>query len=131
MSERLGDKIRRWDVDAVIPVPVHKSRLKKRGYNQAALIAGELSKRLGIPMRDGVVIRRAATGVQKELGAAERQNNLKKAFIVPGNVVKLKSVLVVDDIYTTGATVDAVAGCLKGAGVEKVYFASLCIGRGE
>ena len=130
MYERLGDKMKSWRADAIIPIPVHKKRLRKRGYNQAGLIARELSKRLGIPVREDIVTRCTATKAQKNLGAGERQNNLKKAFKVTGNVVKLDTVLVIDDIYTTGATVDAMAGCLKGAGVRKVYYASLCIGRG-
>ena len=131
MTERLGGKIKSWKADAIVPVPVHKSKLKKRGYNQANLIAKELSRRLSIPLYDGLVSRRAATAVQKELSAKERQNNLKKAFNVTQNVVELNTVLIVDDIYTTGATVDAMARCLKGAGVRKVYFISLCIGRGN
>ncbi|MCR5687563.1 MAG: ComF family protein [Lachnospiraceae bacterium] len=131
MAERCGDAIRSWKPDAIVPVPVHKSKLQKRGYNQAELIARELSGRLKIPVDTALVERRAATKVQKELGAGARQKNLKGAFKVTQNAVKLKTVLIVDDIYTTGATVDAVAGCLKGAGVGRVYYASLCIGRGN
>ena len=128
--ERLGSKIASWDVDVMIPVPVHKSKKKKRGYNQAKLIADELSKRLNIPVCNTLVVRNTATTVQKELSAAARQNNLKKAFNVTRNDVKYRSVLIVDDIYTTGATVDAMARCLKGVGIQNVYFVSLCIGRG-
>ncbi len=131
MAERLGRKIESWNADVIVPVPVHKSKMKTRGYNQAGLIAKELSKRCRIPVCSDLVSRKRATAVQKELGAASRQNNLKKAFNVTPNVVKYKTVLIVDDIYTTGATVDALAGCLKGAGIEKVYFATLCIGRGN
>ena len=130
MTTVLADKIRRWNVDAVIPVPIHKNRLKKRGYNQAELIAKQLSLKFHIPLRNDIVIRQSATTVQKNLSARARQNNLKKAFKVTSNSVKLYSVLIVDDIYTTGATIDAMAACLKDAGVKKVYFATLCIGRG-
>ena len=131
MYERLADAIRAWDVEAIIPVPIHKSRLRKRGYNQAELIAGQLGKRLGISVRNDLVTRSLSTKVQKDLSAKARQNNLKKAFNVTQNVVKLDSVLIVDDIYTTGATVDAMARSLKGAGIKKVFFAALCIGRGN
>ncbi len=130
INERLGDKIRSWAPDVMIPVPIHKDRLKKRGYNQALLIARDLSKLTKIPVRDDLAKRKIATKVQKELGASLRQNNLKKAFNVTPNVVKYESVLIVDDIYTTGATIDALAACLKAAGVRKVYFVTLCIGRG-
>ena len=131
IKERLADTIKGWNVDALIPVPVHKSRLAKRGYNQAALIAKQMSKLFNIPVYDNIVVRAFATGAQKNLSAARRQNNLKKAFNVTRNSVKLDSALIVDDIYTTGATVDAVARCLKGAGVKRVYFICLCIGRGN
>ncbi len=130
MASKLTTKIRAWKPQVIIPVPVHKSRLKKRGYNQAYLIAKELSEHLSIPVRDDLTSRVTDTKVQKELGAASRQNNLKKAFNVTPNVVKYESVLIVDDIYTTGATIDALAGALKAAGVRKVYFATVCIGRG-
>ncbi len=131
MTQCLHDKIRQWRVEVVIPVPVHKSKLRQRGYNQAGLIAQQISKRLKIPVKSDIVIRQTATKVQKNLGFTARQNNLKNAFKVIPNSVKYKSVLIVDDIYTTGATVDAMARCLKKAGVEKVYFATLCIGRGN
>jgi ComF family protein len=130
MVERLGEKIKSWNADVIIPVPIHKSRMKKRGYNQAKLIADELSKRLNIPVCNTLVVRNTATSVQKDLSAKARQNNLKKAFNVTKNDVKYRSVLIVDDIYTTGATVDAMARCLKGVGIQNVYFVSLCIGRG-
>ena len=130
MTEKLKRKIKAWNPDLIVPVPVHKSKLKTRGYNQAALIARELSKSLKIPCRDDLVIRKSNTKVQKELNAKEREINLKKAFIVRENSVKLKSVLIVDDIYTTGSTIDSVARCLKEKGVENVYFVTLAIGRG-
>lgn len=130
MYERLGRKIRSWNIDVIVPVPIHKKRLKVRGYNQAGLIAKQLSKLTKIPTDEHLVVRRTATNALKDLDAMSRQNNLKKAFKVTQNSVKYTSVLIVDDIYTTGATVDAMARCLKGAGVEKVYFATLCIGRG-
>ena len=131
IEKKCADRIRSWNVEAIVPVPVHKSRLRKRGYNQAQLIARELSGRLKIPVDARLVKRCAATGAQKNLSAKERQNNLKKAFKVTRNVVKLDSVLIVDDIYTTGATVDAMAAVLKNAGVRRVYYVSLCIGRGS
>ncbi len=131
IKECLEDTIRSWNADAIIPVPVHKSRLKKRGYNQAALIAHQMSKWLKIPVCENVVTRSQATGALKNLSAVERQNNLKKAFNINPNSVKLNSALIVDDIYTTGATVDAVATCLKWAGVKRVFFICLCIGRGN
>lgn len=128
--EKLGDEIRMMGADSIIPVPVHKSRLRRRGYNQAWLVAAELSKLTGIPMYDKIVQRTKKTIPQKELNMHERQNNLKKAFNVGENVVKLNKTILVDDIYTTGSTLDALALELKRRGAVAVYFVALCIGEG-
>lgn len=128
--ERLGGEIRGMKADAIIPVPVHASRLKSRGYNQAQLVAAQLSRLTGIPMYDNLVRRIRKTVPQKELTTQERQNNLKKAFNISADVVKLNKTILVDDIYTTGSTLDAVALELKRHGVKEVYFIALCIGEG-
>ena len=116
--------------DAIIPVPLHKTREKQRGYNQAALIARELGKRLNIPVEEEFVGRIRQTLPQKNLKGKERQNNLKNAFKIRQNDVKLNTVIVVDDIYTTGTTMDEIAGCLKRAGIREIYCISLAVGRG-
>lgn len=114
---------------ALIPIPIHKTRLKKRGYNQASLIAASLGKRLNIPVIDNWLIRTDETQKQKNLNSYERQNNLKKAFKTTRNDVKLSTAVLIDDIYTTGATIDAAAACLRKAGVDKIYFICVCSGR--
>lgn len=80
MAGRLGREILSWKPDALVPVPLHPAREKKRGYNQAALLAAELGKQLDIPVLTGFVERTRNTRPQKELEGAKRQNNLKKAF---------------------------------------------------
>ena len=130
INARLGKKIKSWNVDALIPVPIHKDRLRKRGYNQAELIAKHLSYLTKIPVNNQILERKNPTKALKNLDAKERENNLKKAFIVKENVVKLRTVIIVDDIYTTGSTVDAISLALIDAGVKNVYFITLCIGRG-
>lgn len=130
LAKGLGEEIKRWNADAIVPVPLHKDREKQRGYNQAALIARALSKELNIPVNEKIIYRKKATVPQKELKGKERQNNLKNAFKIGQNDVKLKTIIVVDDIYTTGATMDEMAMCLKSAGVRKVYCISLAVGRG-
>ena len=125
MTDILGGFIKSLSPDALIPIPLHKSRLKERGYNQAELIAQGLGKKLEIPVKCDVLIRSSKTEVQKSLNAAERQNNLKKALKISSDVVKLKNVVLIDDIYTTGSTMDAAASCLKEAGVLRVFFAVL------
>lgn len=130
ICRRLADEIRMMEADAIIPVPVHASRQRSRGYNQAELVAAEISRLAGIAMYDKLVKRIRKTVPQKELTIQERQNNLKKAFHISANVVKLNRVILVDDIYTTGSTLDAVAMELKRYGVRSVYFIALCIGEG-
>lgn len=130
MARVLGNFIRACGADALVPVPLHKSRKQKRGYNQAEVLARELSALTGIPVYADLIGRVKKTVPMKELSAAQRQNNLKKAFKILRNDVKLKTIIIVDDIYTTGSTIDAVSRELKNAGVEKVYFVALAIGRG-
>lgn len=130
ISERLGGEIAQMRADALIPVPIHRSKLRSRGYDQAQLIAKELSGITGIPLYDDLVRRVRRTVPQKELDLHERQNNLKKAFNISADVVKLDRAILVDDIYTTGSTLDAVASVLRQHGAKDVYFIALCIGEG-
>lgn len=127
---RLNAEILNMEADAIIPIPLHRSRQKSRGYNQAELIAAHLSRLTGIPLEKNLVRRVRKTVPQKQLDARGRQNNLKKAFNIKPNVVKLNKTILIDDIYTTGSTIDAVAKELKRCGVGTVYFITLCIGEG-
>ena len=111
-----------------MPVPIHWSRMRRRGYNQAQLIARELSKYSGIPVKEKLIRRCVKTAPLKDLGPLERQNNLKKAFKICQNDVKLKTIVIIDDIYTTGSTIDAMAKTFYQSGVENVYFMTLTIG---
>ncbi len=120
--KRLGRFIEAVSPEALVPIPLHKSRYRKRGYNQAELIAERLSRRLGIPCEPGLLIREKNTKPQKDLGEKERQNNLKKAFKIGRNDVSLSTVMLIDDIYTTGSTMDSAAACLKENGVKGVFF---------
>lgn len=130
MAKVLGKTILNIKPDVIIPVPLHNSKLKKRGYNQADLIGKNLAYYLDIPYSDKVVIRAKKTVPMKELDALERQNNLKNAFIVYDYDVKLNKVLIVDDIYTTGSTIDSMAQVLKAKGANHIYFVTLSIGAG-
>lgn len=129
LSIFFGDYLKRLMPFAFVPIPIHRKRLKKRGYNQASLIAHSLGKRLNIPVLDDFLARNDETVKQKKLNVFERQNNLKKAFKTMRNDVKLSTAVLIDDIYTTGATIDAAAACLKKAGVDNVYFICVCSGR--
>ena len=124
----LGSEIKDFNADALIPIPLHISKFKKRGYNQSKLIADEISKRLGIPVLDNVLQRKIKTKEQKKLDDTDRQKNLVGAFHMPQNGVKLYNVILVDDVYTTGSTIDEAARTLLDGGVEKVYFVTVAIG---
>ena len=130
ICERLGNVIRSINPDAIIPVPIHKSKMRTRGYNQAGLIAHEISKRLSIPVYDDLVIRDKKTAPLKEYTPAERNNILRGAFKITANDVQLKTIIIVDDIYTTGATIDEVSEALRDIGAQKIYFVTLAIGKG-
>lgn len=127
LVKRLGRDIIALHADAIIPVPLHYKRLKKRGYNQAALLAREVGKHLNIPVYENIVQRCRETLPQKEVSGKERQNNLKNAFKIVQNDVKLKTIIIIDDIYTTGSTMDAMSKCFRDAGVQKIYCISLAI----
>jgi len=125
-----GDKLREWGIEVIIPIPLHPKRRRKRGYNQAEILAKALGDRCKIPVDKESIIRGVNTRPQKELNDRERRKNLSKAFRVTKHWKKAKNVLLVDDIYTTGSTIDSVAQVLKENGAEKVYFLTISIGQG-
>ena len=129
--EYLGEFIRQVKPDVLVPIPLHRKRKVKRGYNQAELLAREIGSRMGIPVRTDLLVRVKNTVPLKQLNPKERQNNLKKAFNMARNDVKLKTILLVDDIYTTGSTMDEAARTLMAAGVECVCFVALACGAGS
>ena len=131
MADGLEGFIRAAAPDGLIPVPVSGRKLYGRGYNQAGLLAEEIGRKLHIPVYDGIIQRVRDTVPQKSLNVQERQNNLKRAFKIAQNDVKLSTIIIVDDIYTTGSTVDAVTEVLLQSGVHNIYFITLAVsGRG-
>ncbi len=128
-EQKLGDYIRSVQPDALVPVPLHRERFRKRGYNQAELFGAALGRRMGIPVEAKIAKRMKNTLPQKELDLAMRQNNLKKAFKICRNDVKLNTIIIIDDIYTTGSTIDALAECFREAGVSRIYFLAISGGR--
>lgn len=115
------DRIRMWNPEVIISIPIHASRYAKRGYNQAELIALELSKLSGIVYNGCLIKRKKKTEAQKELGSVQRKNNMHSAFEYVGSGNIYKRVLVVDDILTTGSTLDSAALLLKKNGVKNVW----------
>ena len=119
-----------WNPDVIIPIPLHKKRRKKRGFNQAEIVARYLGKTTGIRVEPEGLIRRVYTNPQKSLNPVGRRDNLKYAFAVAEDFQPVKTVLLIDDIYTTGNTIDAAAKVLKRRGVQRVYFLTISIGQG-
>lgn len=141
MLERFRDWLRRCDVEAIVPVPMYRRKQRLRGYNQAEVLAGKLHRQWQLwskkqpdiippAFEPQLVVRVRDTRPQKELNDTERKNNLKNAFQTREKVVKYKKVLLIDDIYTTGSTADAIAEALYQAGVQQIFFLSVCIGQG-
>lgn len=113
-------------VDLLVPVPLHWRRLVLRRYNQSALLAFELARRMGQPCLPGALRRVRHTQPQMRLPRAQRLTNMRRAFAVPeGMQLHGKTVLLVDDVITTGATVSACAEALKNAGAAAVFAVAL------
>lgn len=104
---------------AILPVPLHRSRLQQRGFNQALEIARHLSRDLGIPIASFDCQRTRATPMQSGLTASERRRNIRGAFACGSNL-NLRHIAIVDDVVTTGATVEELARTLKKSGVEQI-----------
>ena len=110
-----------WRVEMVTAVPLHAKRLRDRGYNQAALLARELSVRYGWPFVPEALMRIRETASQAQLSARERRQNVAGAFLARPEIVMGRRVLVVDDVLTTGATLSACAEALRVAGAARVF----------
>lgn len=126
-----GDWIKEVSPEVILPVPVHKKKLRFRGFNQAEYMAAQIGKELGIPVMGDYLMRTENTRPQKGLDVRARIENLQRSFGVIQNGRRYHKVLLVDDIYTTGATLEACGSALKEAGTNRIYFLCLCIGRGD
>ena len=125
------DKILEIKPDYLIPVPIHHKRLVERNYNQAMVLACSISNELkkydiNIEVRNDLIYRVKNTKVLNKLDNTERGYELKDAFLA-SNLSDIDSVLIIDDIYTTGNTIDVMAKTLKNSGVKNVYFAVIAI----
>ncbi|MEE0960145.1 MAG: ComF family protein [Lachnospiraceae bacterium] len=129
-------QIRQWKADVIIPIPLHRIRERRRGYNQARLIADGISRQLEIPVNNNILIRTINTRPQKELNDKERIKNLAGAFALTDTFKKsqtshnIKKAILIDDIYTTGATMDICAKLLRESGFEEIYYICVCTGKG-
>ncbi|MFN3311523.1 MAG: ComF family protein [Thermomonas sp.] len=105
---------------ALLPLPLHRSRLRQRGYDQALELARPLARALGLPLRTDLLQRRRATAAQTRLDADARRRNLQGAFAVRARAPLPAHVALFDDVMTTGATLQAAAAALRAAGVARV-----------
>jgi ComF family protein len=111
--------------DMIVPVPLHPERLRQRGYNHACLLAEVCSRQLGIPLRDGLLVRQRATQAQVDLHPRDRRQNVAGAFVcspafATGALYK-RRILIIDDVCTTGSTLEACAAPLFAAGAMTVW----------
>jgi len=115
-------------VDALVPVPLHPSRIQQRGFNQSLLLAQALAKHLHIPVLTTEVVRVRHTQQQADLSRAQRRENVRNAFAWQGRQTAPRRILIVDDVLTTGATVEAVAQVLWNAGSREIHALALARG---
>ena len=117
MTERLRSAPR---PDALIPIPLHRARLRQRGFDQALELARPLGRALGVPVLEGALLRHKATQEQSRLSAIARSRNVKGVFESRAHLPLPRHVALIDDVMTTGATLQAAAVALHRAGVERV-----------
>ena len=129
-AEEYGTWLKRKGVETIVPVPMYFWKRKLRGYNQAEVFAKALGKELHMPVECKMVKRIRNTVPQKKLNGEQRIHNVKNAFQFAADIVKYKQIVLVDDIYTTGSTIDALAAVLLSAGVKKIYYICISIGEG-
>jgi competence protein ComFC len=110
--------------DAIIPVPLYKSRERERGYNQSEEISLSLSSKLNIPVKKDLILRQRHTLSQTTMSKQEREANVRDAFVCPDPISE-DVILLVDDVITTGSTTEACLNCLRNAGVAEVDVFSI------
>lgn len=129
LAKEYNDLLKRQKVELIIPIPLHKSRRRERGYNQTEILAEYLGKYTGIEVDNTSLVRKKKTSPQKRNNDKERKKNIKNAFEVKRKITA-ENVVLIDDIYTTGSTIDEAARILKKTGVSKVFFLTISIGQG-
>lgn len=136
IAEIMKDRIvlENLDIQYIIPVPIHRLKLKERGYNQAALIAKNLAAGMGLSYSNALLVRIRETEPMNQLRPRDRRRNMRGAF-APGKkaekLIKGKSILLIDDIFTTGSTLDACSEVLLSAGAKEVYAFAFAAGANE
>lgn len=118
-------RVLHWPADVLIPVPLGKKRLKERGYNQVALVARPLAHQLGLRYAQDALRKSRETRSQVGLTISQRSENVREAYQAEAKVVKDRSVLIMDDVATTGSTIAACTTALLSAGAQEVYVLTI------
>jgi ComF family protein len=113
--------------DMIVPIPLHVQRLRSRGFNQAQLLAHQLGPIVGVEVNDHVLSRERRTRPQVDLSPNERKKNVHRAFSAESGAVKGKGILLIDDVFTTGATLFSASSTLLEAGADTV--SAYCLAR--
>ena len=128
IAQKLSSQISKWNVDYLVPVPLHQLRKAERGFNQSKYIASGISKEMDIKVRNSLLRRTKYTETQTNLSLVEREENIANAFKVrQTGSIKNKSFLLVDDVITTGATIRECGKVLLNTGANKIYACSAAI----
>lgn len=125
-GQALGNCLEGWNGGVLIPVPLHKVRRRERGFNQSEILCRGLAGRLPVRVCPDVMTRKRDTSSQTKLTAEERQRNVQDAFVVKqSDVVSGKRILILDDVCTTGATLNSCAAALKKSGAVNITGVAL------
>lgn len=127
LGDLLGAAYLRYSLpaDLIVPVPLHSSRYAQRGFNQSELLAGRLSATIRTPLAASALVRVRNTPSQVGLSASQRRDNVKEAFSWQGPSLRGQRLLLIDDVCTTGATLEACAAALRAAGAASVWALTL------
>jgi ComF family protein len=127
IAMQMSDFVRslHWPIDVLIPVPLGKKRLKERGYNQVALVARPLTYQLGLTYEPDALWKTRETRSQVGLNISQRSENVQDAYQADPKVVKEQSILIMDDVATTGSTISSCTAALLSAGAQEVYVLTI------
>jgi len=114
-----------WPIEMMIPVPLGKNRLKERGYNQVGLVARPLAYRLGLKYEPDALWKMRETRSQVGLTVSQRRENVQNAYRADPKIVNRKSILIMDDVATTGSTISACTEALLSAGAQEIYILTI------